>query len=108
VLYQSAPRLFTDLALARGDDRHSRILRALGRVDRLILDDWGLEPLDGVARHGLLEILEDRYGRRCTIVTSPLLPFEIAWVCKQFQLLPMALTYRSSAARGPKCPFRSP
>jgi DNA replication protein DnaC len=38
----------------------------------LILDDWGLEPLDGNARHHLLEILEDRYGRRSMLVTSQL------------------------------------
>jgi len=66
VLYQRAPRLFSELALARGDGRHSRLLRAFGRVDLLILDDWGLEPLDAAARHDLLEILEDRYGRRST------------------------------------------
>jgi DNA replication protein DnaC len=41
-------------------------------VDLLSLDDWGLEPLDGNARHHLLEILEDRYGRRSTLVTSQL------------------------------------
>jgi DNA replication protein DnaC len=35
-------------------------------------DDWGLEPLDAQARHDLLEILEERYGRRSTIVTSQL------------------------------------
>src|ERR1700757_3188330 len=52
--------------------RHQRLLRALGRVDLLILDDWGLEPLDAAARHDLLEILEDRYGCRSTIVTSQL------------------------------------
>lgn len=72
VLYQCVPRLFSELALARGDGRHQRLLRALGRVDLLILDDWGLEPLDAAARHDLLEILEDRYGRRSTIVTSQL------------------------------------
>ncbi|MGY4257651.1 DNA replication protein DnaC [Bradyrhizobium sp. USDA 4516] len=72
VLYQRVPRLFSDLALARGDGRHPRILRALGRVDLLILDDWGLEPLDAAARYDLLEILEDRYGRRSTTVTSQL------------------------------------
>ena len=38
----------------------------------LILDDWGLEPLDAAARHDLLEILEERHGRRSTIVTSQL------------------------------------
>jgi DNA replication protein DnaC len=36
------------------------------------LDDWGLEPLDAQARHDLLEILEDRYGRKSTLVTSQL------------------------------------
>jgi hypothetical protein len=42
VLYQRVPRLFAELALARGDGRHPRLLRSLGRVDLLILDDWGL------------------------------------------------------------------
>jgi DNA replication protein DnaC len=68
--YHRVPKLFADLALARGDGRHPRILRSLGRADLLILDDWGLEPLDAAARHDLLEILEERYGRRSTIVTS--------------------------------------
>ena len=70
VLYQRIPKLFADLALARGDGRYARILRALGAVQLLILDDWGLEPLDATARHDLLEILEERYGRWSTIITS--------------------------------------
>ena len=72
VLYHRIPKLFEELALARGDGRHPRLLRSLGRADLLILDDWGLEPLDAAARHDLLEILEERYGRRSTIVTSQL------------------------------------
>ena len=72
VLYHRIPKLFEDLALARGDGRHPRLLRSLGRADLLILDDWGLEPLDAAARHDLLEILEERYGCRSTIVTSQL------------------------------------
>jgi DNA replication protein DnaC len=72
VLYHRVPKLFEDLTLARGDGRHPRILRSLGRADLLILDDWGLEPLDAAARHDILEILEERYGRRSTIVTSQL------------------------------------
>jgi DNA replication protein DnaC len=72
VLYQRVPRLFEELALARGDGRHPRLLRSLGRADLLILDDWGLEPLDAAARHDLLEILEERYGRRSTVITSQL------------------------------------
>src|ERR1019366_4638619 len=72
VLYHRVPKLFEDLALARGDGRHPRILRPLGRADLLILDDWGLEPLDAAARHDLLEILEERYGCRSTMITSQL------------------------------------
>lgn len=72
VLYQRVPKLFADLALARGDGRYARLTRALGGVQLLILDDWGLEPLDAQARHDLLEILEERYGRRSTILTSQL------------------------------------
>jgi DNA replication protein DnaC len=70
VLYQRVPRLFTDLALARGDGRYARLMRALGGVDLLILDDWGPEPLAADQRRDMLEILEDRYGRGATIVTS--------------------------------------
>ena len=70
VLYQRFPKLFSDLALARGDGRYGRLLRALGGVQLLILDDWGLDPLDAAARHDHLEILEERYGRRSTIITS--------------------------------------
>lgn len=72
VLYQRVPRLFANLALARGDGRYARLQRTLGNVQLLILDDWGLEPLDDQARHDLLEILEDRYGRRSTVITSQL------------------------------------
>lgn len=72
VLYHRMPRLFETLALARGDGRYARLLRTLGRVDLLILDDWGLAPLGAGERRDLLEILEDRHGRSATIVTSQL------------------------------------
>jgi DNA replication protein DnaC len=72
VLYARFPRLLEDLALARGDGRIAARLKSLAQVELLILDDWGLQPLDAQARHDLLEILEDRYGRKSTIVTSQL------------------------------------
>jgi DNA replication protein DnaC len=72
VLYQRAPKLFADLALARGDGRYARICRALFGVQLLILDDFALEPIDAQARHELLEIVEERYGRRSTLITSQL------------------------------------
>jgi len=70
VAYHRAPRLFAALALARGDGRYARMLKALARVDLLILDDWGPEKLDDDQRRDLLEIVEDRYERRSIIVTS--------------------------------------
>jgi DNA replication protein DnaC len=70
VLYQRIPRLFADLALGRGDGRYARLMRALGGVKLLILDDWGLEPLGAEQRRDLLEIVEDRYGRGATLITS--------------------------------------
>jgi DNA replication protein DnaC len=70
VLYQRVPKMFTDLALARGDGRHPRLMRAIGGVKLLILDDWGLEPLGPEQRHDLLEIVEERYGRGATLITS--------------------------------------
>jgi DNA replication protein DnaC len=70
VLYQRVPRLFDALALARGDGRHARLLKNLGRVELLILDDWGIAPMSPERRRDLLEIVEDRHGRRSTLVTS--------------------------------------
>jgi IstB-like ATP binding protein len=70
VLYQRVPKLFADLALARGDGRYARIMRSLNGVQLLILDDWGLEPLGPEHRHDMLEIVEDRYGRGATLITS--------------------------------------
>ena len=70
VLYHRAPRLFEALALARGDGRYARMLRALARVQLLILDDWGLSVLTEPEQRDVLEILEDRHQRGSTIVTS--------------------------------------
>lgn len=70
VAYHRVPRLFEALALARGDGRHARMLKAIARLDVLILDDWGLAVLAPSERRDLLEILEDRHGRGSTIVTS--------------------------------------
>ena len=70
VLYHRVPRLFEALALARGDGRYGRLLKTIGRVQLLILDDWGLSVLTASERRDLLEILDDRHGRASTIVTS--------------------------------------
>ena len=62
--------LIVEMTLARGDGRYGRLLKTLGRVQVLILDDWGLSVLTQAERRDLLEILDDRHGRASTIVTS--------------------------------------
>ena len=71
-LYLRVPRLLDELVLARADGRLPRLLAAWARIDILVLDDLGIAPLTAAAAADLLELIEDRYGRRSTIVTSQL------------------------------------
>jgi DNA replication protein DnaC len=75
VRYWRFSRLLGDLALGRADGSYGKRLEKLSRTELLILDDFGLAPLTDSERRDLLEVLEDRYGRRATLVTSQL-PFE--------------------------------
>ncbi len=68
--YCRLPRLLQSLALSRGDGSYATVMRKLARIDVIILDDWGLSPLNAEQRRDLLEILEDRNGSKSTIVTS--------------------------------------
>lgn len=72
VLYLRMPRLFEDLALARLDGRFPRVVDKLARVQLLILDDWGTHSLNDQQRLDLLEIFEERYRRRSTLITAQL------------------------------------
>lgn len=73
-LYRRASRLFDELTLARAAGSYSRLLSRLARTDVLVIDDWGLAPLGEDHRRDLLEIMEDRYKIRSTIITSQLPP----------------------------------
>jgi DNA replication protein DnaC len=70
--YQRTPRLFHELAVARHDGRYLKLLSNLGKCEVLILDDFLLSSISRDEQKELLEIIEDRYGRRSTIVTSQL------------------------------------
>ena len=70
--YHRLPRLLGELGTARADGRYTRLLASLARIDVLVLDDWGMHPMGDAQRRDLLEILEDRYGCRSTVVTSQL------------------------------------
>jgi DNA replication protein DnaC len=70
--YARVTRLLEELAIARADGSYTRRLGTLGRLDLLVLDDWGLAPLTDEGRRDLLEILDDRYDRHSTLVASQL------------------------------------
>jgi DNA replication protein DnaC len=70
VAYKRVPRLFEELALAHADGTYVRVLAKLAKCEVLILDDWGLSPLNDQQRRDVLEVLEDRHALRSTVVTS--------------------------------------
>jgi DNA replication protein DnaC len=65
-------RFLRELTVAKGDGRYGKVLRRLAKLDLLVIDDWGLAPLTDDTRRDLLEILDDRHGRRSTLVASQL------------------------------------
>jgi DNA replication protein DnaC len=69
-LYYRSPRLFRDLAIARGDGSYGKLLGKIAKTDLLVVDDWGLSPLNDAERRDFLEIMEDRHGIRSTVITS--------------------------------------
>ena len=70
VMYVRVPRLLEQLRIAHGDGSFGKLLAQLARVDVLLLDDWGLTPLQSSERHDLLEVVDDRVNTRSTIITS--------------------------------------
>ena len=70
VYYARAAQLFRELALAHADGSFSRLLRRLAQTDVLVIDDWAMAPLNDTERRDFLEICDDRYQTRSTILTS--------------------------------------
>lgn len=68
--YTQTGRLLQELTLARGDGRYLKLMAGLARIQVLILDDWGLDLPTAEGRRILLELLDDRYERTSTIITS--------------------------------------
>jgi DNA replication protein DnaC len=68
--YVRLPRLLDDVALARVDGRYPALMAGLAKTHVLLLDDWGLSVLTDEQRRQVLEIIEDRYSLRPTIITS--------------------------------------
>ncbi len=70
VQYHRVPKLFRELAVAKGDGRYPKLLAALAKTDLLILDDWATALLTDEQRRDLFEIAEDRYDRRATLIAA--------------------------------------
>jgi len=73
-MYRRAPRFFDELRLARADGSYPRLLARIARVDVFVLDDFAIAPVTDLERRDLLEVLEDRYGLRSTVISSQLPP----------------------------------
>ena len=71
-MYFNTRKLFHVLNAALADDSYLKLIAKIEKHDLLILDDFGLHPLDKNARQALLEIIEDRHQKRSTIITSQL------------------------------------
>jgi len=72
VKYYRLSRLLLELTQTKADGSYSKALQALSRLDLLILDDWGLEPLKAAHRNDLMEIMDDRHGSTSTAIISQL------------------------------------
>lgn len=73
-MYRRAPRLFDELRLARADGSYPRLLARIARIDVLVIDDFAIAPVSEAERRDLLEVLEDRYAMRATVISSQLPP----------------------------------
>lgn len=70
VMYSNTARLMGLLKSSKAKGTILNELRKIERMDLLILDDFGLHPFDATARINLLDVIEDRYGKKSTIITS--------------------------------------
>lgn len=71
-IYYSMNRMIEALAAARIDGTYVRWLNMIAKTPLLIIDDFGLQPLSPEMRLSLLQILEDRFAKGSTIITSQL------------------------------------
>jgi DNA replication protein DnaC len=72
VYYTNASKLFAKLKMTKADGSYIREIARIEKQDLLILDDFGIQLLDSQSRSALMEIIEDRHGKRSTIITSQL------------------------------------
>lgn len=72
VLYEHTSKLFARLKMGKADGTYLKEITRLEKQQLLIIDDFGIQPLDQQSRTILMEIIEDRHGKRSTMLTSQL------------------------------------
>ena len=72
VIYFNAQKLFYSLRLGKMDGTHRKQINAIAKADVLIIDDFGLQKFDDYSRLDLMEVMEDRHGKKSTILSSQL------------------------------------
>lgn len=70
VLYEHSAKLFARLKMAKADGSYVKELVRMEKQELLIVDDFGMQPLDAQSRSILMEIIEERHGKRSTLFTS--------------------------------------
>lgn len=70
VLYQHSTKLFARMKIAKADGSYLKELAKIEKQHILLIDDFGIQPLDAQSRSALMEIMEDRHGKSSTIITS--------------------------------------
>lgn len=70
VMYHNVPKLFSKLKMSKADGSYLKEIAKIERQQLLILDDFGLQPLDAQSRNALMELVEDRHGKSALIITS--------------------------------------
>ena len=70
VMYEHTSKLFARLKMGKADGSYLKEITRMEKQDLLIIDDFGIQPLDQQSRTILMEIIEDRHGKRSTLFTS--------------------------------------
>jgi DNA replication protein DnaC len=71
-VYHRLPTLMQELDLARHDGRYKKVMKSLAKAELLVLDDWGIAPMSSEQLRDLLEIIDERYQKTSTLITSQL------------------------------------
>lgn len=70
--YIRLPKLFQTLDIAKADGSYAKLLEQIAKTPLLVLDDWGVAPMTDSNRRDFLELIDDRYQRSSTLITSQL------------------------------------